>query len=149
VEIDTLQRRLQSPPQTGEDRDRLQVQLAKLQTELRLFVERERATVQKRELGLQVELYKQVREVVAKLAKQRGLKLVFVRPELSVDSQNPLEAGRAINGLLLYEEEGLEITDDVLTALAERATSTSASPSPATSEPVTSNPATAQPAKAK
>jgi Skp family chaperone for outer membrane proteins len=118
VEIDALQRRLQTPNATNEERERMQLQLSKLQTELRLFVERERSTLQKRESAIQVAFYKQVKEIIARISKERGLKLVLVRPELSVESENLAEAQRALNAIILYEE-GLEITADVLKILNE------------------------------
>jgi Skp family chaperone for outer membrane proteins len=120
VEIESLQRRLQSPAST-EDRERMQLQMAKLQTELRLFVERERGGLQKRESAMQVEFYKRVREIVSKISKERGLKLVLVRPELSLDTNNLVETQRALNAIILYED-GLEITDDVLKILNEELT---------------------------
>ena len=116
VEIETLQRKLQSPAKPGEDREKMQLQLVKLQTELRLFVERERGQLQKREITIQVETYKQIQEEVARIAKERKLKLVFVRPLRSLDSENLVEVGQALNQLILFED-GLDISQDILKSL--------------------------------
>ena len=116
VEIETLQRRLLAPPKSGEDRERGQLQLAKLQTELRLFVERERQNIQKREIGMQVEVYKQIQVEVQRIAKERGLKLVLVKAQRSLESENLAEVSQALNQVILYEE-GIDITNEVLAAL--------------------------------
>jgi outer membrane protein len=116
IELEQLQRKLAGRPQPGEDREKLQLQFAKLQTELRLYVERERQNVQRRESRIQVDVYKQIQAEVEQITKQRGLKLVLVRPRLSLDSQDLQEVGRALNQTIMYED-GLDITDDVLKSL--------------------------------
>jgi Skp family chaperone for outer membrane proteins len=119
VELEQLQKKLAAPPQAGEDREKLQLQFARLQTELRLLVERERGSLQRREVGIQLETYKKIQEQVKRIAKERGLKLVMVRPRPSLDSQDLQEVIRALNQPILYEE-GLDITDQVLAGLRER-----------------------------
>jgi Skp family chaperone for outer membrane proteins len=118
VEIEQLQRRLQSPKE-GDDRGRLQVQIAKLQTELRVYVETERQDLQKRELKIQAEVYRTIQDEVRKLAKARDLKLVVVRPRGDLESEDFAELQRTLNQLVIFEE-GLDITDDVLKALESR-----------------------------
>lgn len=114
LEIDTIQRKLQTGG--GEDRDKLQLQFAKLSTELRLFVEKERQTLTRRELAIQTMVYKEVQAEVAKIAKERGLKLVIVRPRGSLESQDLSEVNRTLNQLVIYED-GLDISDEVLKAM--------------------------------
>jgi Skp family chaperone for outer membrane proteins len=121
VEIDQVQRKLAAPKE-GDDRAKLQQQLIKLQTELRVFVEKERQSLQKRELDIQAEVYKDVQAEVKKLAKERGLKLVLVRPRGSLETDDLGELNRTLNQLGIYEE-GLDITDAVLKALAAKAES--------------------------
>lgn len=122
VELETLQRKLQSPPKPNEDREKMQLQLVKLQTELRLFLERERQQLQKREVAIQVETYKQVQAEVARLSKERGYKLVLVKAQRSLDSENIGEISLALNQVILLED-GLDITQDVLQALDQKAKS--------------------------
>jgi Skp family chaperone for outer membrane proteins len=134
VELEQLQRKLAGRPQPGEDREKLQLQFAKLQTELRQYVERERQNVQRREAKIQVEVYKQIQAEVGRISKERGLKLVMVRPRLSVDSEDPQEVGRALNQAIIYEE-GLDITDEVLKALELKAEASTEEPSDETTSP--------------
>jgi Skp family chaperone for outer membrane proteins len=119
VELEQLQRRLAAPKE-GDDRAKLQVQIAKLQTELRIFVETERQNLQKRELQIQAEIYKLVQAEVQKIAKERKLKLVVVRPRGSLESQDAGELNRTLNQLIIFED-GLDLTEDVLKALEENA----------------------------
>jgi Skp family chaperone for outer membrane proteins len=116
VEIDQLLRKLQAG-QDPDERGKLQSQIAKLQSELRVHVETERQSLQKRELQIQAEVYKEIQAIVKQLAKERGLKLVVVRPRGSLESQDAGELNRTLNQLVIYEEEGLDITTDVLKAL--------------------------------
>lgn len=116
VEMDQLQRKLVGQPKEGEDRAKIQQQLAKLQTEVRQYVERERQGLQKRELDIQAEVYKEVQAEVRKIAKERGLKLVLVRPRGSLETKDAAELNRTLNQLVIFEE-GLDITDEVLKAL--------------------------------
>jgi len=119
VEIDQLLRKLQSAAE-ADDRGKLQGQIGKLQNELRVFIETERQSLQKRELQIQAEVYKEIQAVVQKLAKERGLKLVVVRPRGSLESQDAGELNRTLNQLVIYEDEALDITNDVLKALEEK-----------------------------
>jgi len=53
---------------------------------------------------------------VQRIAKERGLKLVLLRPRGNLESKDLGEVGRTLNQLVVYEE-GLDLTDDVLKAL--------------------------------
>lgn len=119
VELEQIQRKLASPKE-GDDRAKLQGQFSKLQNELRIFVETERQGLQKRELQLQAEIYREVQAEVQNIAKERGLKLVVVRPRGSLDSQDAGELNRTLNQLVIFDD-GLDITDDVLEALQAKA----------------------------
>src|SRR5687767_12870860 len=66
VEIDQLLRKLQAG-QDPDDRGKLQGQIAKLQTELRVYIETERQGLQKRELQIQAEVYKEIQAIVKDL----------------------------------------------------------------------------------
>jgi Skp family chaperone for outer membrane proteins len=115
VEIEQVQRKLAAPKE-GDDRARLQQQFAKLQQELRVFVETERQSLQKRELQIQAEVYKLIQVEVQKIARQRGLKLVVVRPRGNLESQDAGELGRTLNQLVIFED-GLDLSEEVLKAL--------------------------------
>jgi Skp family chaperone for outer membrane proteins len=116
IELEQLQRKLAGRPQPGEDREKMQLQFAKLQTELRLYVERERQNVQRREAKIQVDIYKLIQAEVEQITKERGIKLVLVRPRPSLDSPDLQEVGRALNQSILHSDCP-DLTDDVLKAL--------------------------------
>jgi Skp family chaperone for outer membrane proteins len=115
VEIEQVQRKLASPKE-GEDRAKLQQQFAKLQQELRVFVETERQSLQKRELQIQADIDKLVQAEVQRIAKERGLKLVVVRPRGNLESQDAGELNRTLNQLVIFED-GLDLSEEVLKAL--------------------------------
>ena len=119
VEIEQIQRKLAAPKE-GDDRAKLQAQIAKLQQELRVYIETERQTLQKRELQIQADIYKLMQAEVQKIAKERGLKLVVLRPRGNLESQDAGELNRTLNQLVIFED-GLDVTDDVLKALQAKA----------------------------
>jgi Skp family chaperone for outer membrane proteins len=118
VEIEQVQRKLAAPKE-GDDRARLQQQYVKLQNELRAYVETERQKLQKRELQIQAEIYKKVQAEVQRISKERGLKLVLVRPRGSLETEDAAELNRTLNQLVIFED-GLDLTDEVLEALEEK-----------------------------
>jgi Skp family chaperone for outer membrane proteins len=115
VEIEQIQRKLAAPKE-GDDRAKLQQQFAKLQQELRVYIETERQSLQKRELQIQADVYKLVQAEVQKIAKERGLKLVVVRPRGNLESQDAAELNRTLNQLVIFED-GLDLSEEVLKAL--------------------------------
>jgi Skp family chaperone for outer membrane proteins len=119
VEIEQIQRRLAAPKE-GDDRAKLQQQFAKLQQELRVYIETERQSMQKRELQIQADVYKLVQVEVQRIAKERGLKLVAVRPRGNIESQDAGELTRTLNQLVIFED-GLDLTDEVLETLQTKA----------------------------
>lgn len=119
VEIEQLQRKLAAPKE-GDDRAKLQQQFAKLQQELRVYIETERQGLQKRELQIQADVYKLVQTEVQRLAKERGLKLVVVRPRGNLESEDAGELNRTLNQLVIFED-GLDLTDEVLKSLQAKA----------------------------
>jgi Skp family chaperone for outer membrane proteins len=119
VEIEQIQRKLAAPKE-GEDRAKLQAQVAKLQQELRVYIETERQSLQKRELQIQADVYKLVQAEVQRIAKERGLKLVVVRPRGNLESPDAGELNRTLNQLVIFED-GLDVTDEVLKALQTKA----------------------------
>ncbi len=121
AEIEQVQRKLNGPAQPGEDRGKMQVQIAKMQTELRVFVEKEKQSLQRQELQIQAKVYKEIQAEVKRISQERGLKLVVVRPRGSLETEDLTEMNRTLNQLVIYEEEGLDLTDEVLKALEEKA----------------------------
>lgn len=115
VEIEQVQRKLAAPKE-GDNRPKLQAQVAKLQQDLRVYLETERQNLQKRELQIQAEIYKLVQTEVQRIAKERGLKLVVVRPRGNLESQDAGELGRTLSQLVIFED-GLDLTEEVLKAL--------------------------------
>jgi Skp family chaperone for outer membrane proteins len=122
VEIEQVQRRL-AAPKDGDDVAKLRAQFAKLQQDLRVFVETERQKFQKRELDIQAEIYKLVQAEVQRISKERGLKLVLVRPRGNLETDDAGELNRTLNQLVIYED-GLDLTDEVLKALEATAEKT-------------------------
>ena len=121
VELETVQNQLRAARQGSPDFERLQLQFSKLQTELQLFVNRERQAMQKKEGVIYLALYREVDDEVQKYCKTKGIKLVIRQQQTKTEGDvTPQEILKALNRVVVYED-GLDITDDILKALAARA----------------------------
>lgn len=97
---------------------RLQQTAGKLQGDLQQFVNTEKGNLQKKELALYVGFYKQIDAEIAKYAKAKGLKLVIRDQETTLEeNQSVNDLAKALSRTVLYQE-GLDITADILKALA-------------------------------
>jgi outer membrane protein len=119
VELETTQQKLQRTPAGSADFEKLQVQLARLQTELRLFVERERRNLAKKEAEIYVALFQEMEEEVKKIAKARGIKLVVRQNAGSPKDERVEEVLKWLNRPVIFDD-GVDITDEVLAALNSR-----------------------------
>jgi Skp family chaperone for outer membrane proteins len=118
AEIETVGGRLRGVQPGSPDQQRLQLQLVKLQTDLQQFVNSERQKLQKKEVAAYLELFRQLDAEISKYAKAHDLKLVIRQYETSYDEGQPLQdILKALNRSILFEE-GLDITDDILKAIA-------------------------------
>jgi Skp family chaperone for outer membrane proteins len=117
AELETVAGQFRRAAPGSADQQRLQTQLAKLQTDMQQFVLGERSQLQKKELAVYLEFFRKLDAEVGKYAKQHGLKLVLRQSETSLeDNQTLPDAMKALNRTILYEE-GLDITDEILKAL--------------------------------
>jgi len=119
VELETTQQKLQRTPAGSPDFEKLQVQLARLQTELRLFMERERRNLAKKEADIYVAIFHEMEEEVKKICKARGIKLVIRQNAGSPKDEKVEEVLKWLNRAVIFED-GIDITDEVLTALNAR-----------------------------
>ncbi len=120
AEFETVVKNLQKAAPGSPENQRLQQQAGKLQGELQQFAATERANLQKKEATLYIGFYKQIEPEISKVAKAKGLKLVLKDQESSLDeNQGVNELLKALNRSILYQE-GLDITDDVVKALAAK-----------------------------
>jgi Skp family chaperone for outer membrane proteins len=120
AEIENIQARLARTPAGSAEFEKLQLQLAKLRTELQLFVNRERQKLQTREGRALLDVYRQVEEVLAAYCKERGIRLVLRHQDIPEgDEPNLQTVMNALNRGVLYSE-GIDITDDILQRLARR-----------------------------
>jgi Skp family chaperone for outer membrane proteins len=117
VEMETTANQLRKAMPGSPDQLRLQQQLVKLQNDLRIFVETERLKLQKREVGALIGTQKDVDEQIKKLSKERGFKLVLRQYPPPEENQALQEVIKNLNRDVVYHEEGLDITDEVLKAL--------------------------------
>ncbi|WP_425617241.1 OmpH family outer membrane protein [Anatilimnocola sp. NA78] len=118
VEMETAANQLRKAPPGSPEQQRAQMQIVKLQTELRQFVEQERQKLQKRELAMIIASQREIDEQVKKICKERGLKLVLREYSPPNENQPLQELAKNLNRDVIYQE-GLDITDDVIKALNE------------------------------
>jgi Skp family chaperone for outer membrane proteins len=117
AEIENAASQLRAVQPGSSDHQRLQLQLVKLQTDLQQFVNIERQGLQKKEVAVYLEFFRQLDAETSKYAKAHGIKLVLRQYETSYDDAQPIpDVLKALNRTILYEE-GLDITDEILKAL--------------------------------
>ena len=119
VEMETAANQLRKAMPGSPDQLRLQQQLVKLQNDLRIFLETERQKLQKREVSALIATQKDVDAQIKKTSKERGLKLVLRQYPPPEENQPLQEVVKNLNRDVVYHEEGLDITDEVLKALNE------------------------------
>jgi Skp family chaperone for outer membrane proteins len=119
VEMETAANQLRKAMPGSPDQLRLQQQLVKLQNDLRIFLEAERQKLQKREVSALIATQKDVDAQIKKTSKERGLKLVLRQYPPPEENQPLQEVVKNLNRDVVYHEEGLDITDEVLKALNE------------------------------
>ncbi len=118
VEIEGTAEKLRRTQPGSPDQQRLQVQIVKLQNELQQFINTERQKLNKKEVAVYVALFRQLDQEINKYAKAHQLKLVLRQYETSYDEDQPLQdILKALNRTILFEE-GLDITDEILKAMA-------------------------------
>jgi len=119
VEMETTANQLRKATPGSPEQLRLQGQLVKLQNELRIFVDQERQKLQKQEAGVLVATGRDVDELIKRLCKERGIKLVLRQYNPPADNQPLPEVIKNLNRDVLYSD-GLDITEDVIKALNEK-----------------------------
>jgi Skp family chaperone for outer membrane proteins len=117
AELETVLGQFRRAQPGSPEQQRLQGQIGKLQTDMQQFVVGERTQLQKKEMTVYLEFFRQLDAEISKYAKEHGLKLVLRQSETSLeDNQTLPETMKALNRIILYEE-GLDITDHILQAL--------------------------------
>jgi Skp family chaperone for outer membrane proteins len=121
AEIETVALQLKKTEQGSPEFQRLQMQGVKLQNELRQYAATEQQALQKKELGVLVAFFRTLEEEVAKYSQANGIKLVIRQQDTTIDeNQQPAEILKILNRGIIYQD-GLDITDEILKALAARA----------------------------
>ena len=121
VELETVQSQLRTVQPNSPQFEKLKLQFTKLQTELQLFVDRERQGVQRKEGAIYLALHREIDAVLQPYCKAKGIRLVIRQQQYpttgELSSQDIL---KTLSRNVLYED-GLDITDDILKALAAQA----------------------------
>jgi Skp family chaperone for outer membrane proteins len=126
-EIESTQARLARVPPGSSDFEKLQLQLARLRTELQLFVTRERQKIQNREGQEYLLVLRDMEKVLASYCKERGIRLVLRHQEPPEGNEPNLQTVlAALNRGIVYADE-LDITDEIAKLLAEHEQSTAES----------------------
>lgn len=115
-----LVQKLKATEQGSKEFNDLQRKAQKLQSEIQESVNNERKQLATKELALNVEFHKAIRAAIDKVAREKGIKIVFNRTKHALESEKPEESLAAINQPVLFED-GLDITADVQKALEAEA----------------------------
>ena len=96
----------------------------KAQVEFQGWLALEQARIEQKHRDLLLDMYNQITSVVARIAKDKGLDIVFTKaflspPQINLDEAQGLEdlKSRIINQMVLYPTKYLDLTADVLKAL--------------------------------
>jgi Skp family chaperone for outer membrane proteins len=116
TEIASLQQKLQAMKPGSAERDKAQLLLARLQTELNLTNERRQQEFMRREAALYGDTYAKITEAVSRHAKAHGIGLVVRSDQEEIDPNNNKSVLGAVNRIVVYQEN-LDITDAILEAM--------------------------------
>lgn len=113
----TLNQRNQYKPDSANYR-KLDEQLARTKAQLDLKVSGTRREFQQRDSQLVYQTYREVEDVIRRIAQTRGLTLVLQNTRVqNVDASNPQQVFRKINRQVVYSLPNMDITDAVLAEL--------------------------------
>lgn len=116
TEITSLQQKLQALKPGSPERDKTQLLLARLQTELKLTNDRRQQEIVGREAALYGDTYAKITAAVARYAKVHGIGLVVRSDQEAIDPNNSKSVLGAVNRIVVYQDD-LDITDAILDAL--------------------------------
>ncbi len=107
-----------------EEWKKLDEQVLKKQVELRNWIAMERIKIERRHRDVLLDMYREIADVVERVAKQKGLDLVFTKaflepPQIDVDESTGLEdlKKRIIGQRVLYPTDTVDLTEEVLKIL--------------------------------
>jgi Skp family chaperone for outer membrane proteins len=122
AEMESVAGKVRQTPPTSPEYERLQVQFARLRAELEQFVLKGRRDLQQKEMTLYLSFFRRLDSEISKYSKAHGLKLVLRQSQTSLeDNQSPEDVAKALNRQILFED-GIDITDAILKALATSST---------------------------
>jgi Skp family chaperone for outer membrane proteins len=117
VELESAQKKLQTLKPGTSDWENAQLLLSRLQTELRLFAERQQQQVASREASLYADMYGKVTAAVQRYADAHGIRLVLRAQGEAPDPRDPKSVLHAVNQSIVYQA-GLDITEEILKELS-------------------------------
>ncbi|MBE3070260.1 MAG: OmpH family outer membrane protein [Planctomycetes bacterium] len=104
--------------------EQLDEQTLKTEVELRNWLGMEQVKIERRHRDVLLEMYREIAAVTERLAKQKGLDMVFTQaflspPQIDVDKSKGLEdlKNRIIGQRIIYPTDVTELTQDVLKIL--------------------------------
>jgi Skp family chaperone for outer membrane proteins len=116
--INALQAELENYKKDSPKYEQTVDEIQRLGIEAKAYLEYQDALALREHRKLTKEMYAEIKAVIARVAKQRGLNVVLQRESDTLDTDNPTEMLRQIyTRKVLFTEDGLDITDVVLTAL--------------------------------
>jgi len=129
-------------------------ELLKTQIAFQGWVDLERAKIEQKHRDILLDMYNQITAVVARIAKEKGLDIVFTKtflapPQINLEEARGLEdlKNRIINQIVLYPTKYVDLTAEVLKTLndqhaAEKAAAAGKAPEKAPAPPAEKAPAT-------
>jgi Skp family chaperone for outer membrane proteins len=116
--INTLQAELENYKKASPKYEQTVDEIQRLGIEAKAYLEYQDALALREHRNLTKEMYTEIKAVIAKVAKQRGLNIILQREPDTLDTDSPSEMLRQIyTRKVLFTEDGLDITDVVLAAL--------------------------------
>jgi Skp family chaperone for outer membrane proteins len=116
TEITSLQQKLKAMKPGSPERDKAQLLLARLQTELKLTNERRQQELVRREAALYGDTYTKITAAVSRYAKAHRIGLVVRSDQQEIDPSNSKSVLGAVNRIVVYQDN-LDITEAILKEL--------------------------------
>ncbi len=113
TEIEALQKQVREKRPGDADYDNLQLLLARLQAEVKVFMSKQKAELLKRESRLYVQTYQSLTMEIQQYAKQHNIQLVLRVHKRGPNTEKRDSIMSWINRDVIYEN-GLDITDEIL-----------------------------------
>jgi Skp family chaperone for outer membrane proteins len=101
--------------------EKLEAQIAKLSADMQVATRVGKRDLAEEEAKIYCDTYAQIQDATKKLCRSRGIQAVFRANRVPMQVNDPASVQQGINRAIIYAEDGLDITDDILKTVSPEA----------------------------